>query len=118
MRRALTLALTLGVSLGATASADPGEHVSTLNDQRAVGITIYNADLALVRDRRHLTLPRGESHLALRDVSAKMQSETALLQSLTSPAKLSVLEQNFDYDLLSPQKLLEKYVGRDVDVVN
>jgi hypothetical protein len=118
LRRSLTLALTLVAALATPATADNAEHVSTLNDQRAVGITIYNADLALVRDRRHLTLPRGESHLALRDVSAKMQSETALLQSLTAPSRLSVLEQNFDYDLLSPQKLLEKYVGRDVDVVN
>ena len=118
MRRSLTLVLTLVAALATPATADNTEHVSTLSDQRAVGITIYNADLALVRDRRHLTLPRGESHLALRDVSAKMQSETALLQSITAPARLSVLEQNFDYDLLSPQKLLEKYVGRDVDVVN
>jgi hypothetical protein len=117
MRRSLTLALTLITALGATAAADTGEHVSTLGDQRAVGITIYNADLALIRDRRHLTLPKGESHLALRDVSAKIQPETALLTSITAPSRLNVIEQNFDYDLLSPQKLLEKYVGRDVDVV-
>jgi hypothetical protein len=117
MRRSLTLALTLITALGATAAADTGERVSTLGDQRAVGITIYNADLALVRDRRHVTLPKGESHLALRDVSAKIQPETALLTSITAPSRLNVIEQNFDYDLLSPQKLLEKYVGRDVDVV-
>jgi hypothetical protein len=118
MRRHPVLALTLILLLGATATAETGERVSTLGDQRAVGITIYNADLALVRDRRHVTLPKGESHLALRDVSAKIQPETALLTSLTAPSRLSVLEQNFDYDLLSPQKLLEKYVGRDVDVVH
>jgi hypothetical protein len=118
MRRSLTLALTLIAALGTTAVADTGERVSTLSDQRAVGITIYNADLALVRDRRHLVLPRGESHLALRDVSARMQPETALLQSVTAPSKLSVLEQNFDYDLLTPRKMLEKYVGRDVDVIH
>jgi hypothetical protein len=118
MRRSLTLALTLIAALETTAVADTGERVSTLSDQRAVGITIYNADLALVRDRRHLVLPRGESHLALRDVSARMQPETALLQSVTAPSKLSVLEQNFDYDLLTPHKLLEKYVGRDVDVIH
>jgi hypothetical protein len=118
MRRPLTLALIVVATLGATAAPDPGERVSSLSDQRAVGITIYNAELALVRDRRRLALPRGESHLALRDVSAKMQPETALLQSLTAPAKLSVVEQNFDYDLLSPGKLLEKYVGRDVDVIH
>ncbi|MBV8643120.1 MAG: DUF4139 domain-containing protein [Candidatus Eremiobacteraeota bacterium] len=115
MRRLLTLALGIAAMLGSVASADPGERVSTLADQRAVGITIYNENLALVRDRRHVVLPRGESQLALRDVSARMQPETALLQSLGS-GRLSVLEQNFDYDLLSPQKLLEKYVGRDVNV--
>jgi len=117
MRRSLIPTLALIGALGTIAVADPVEHVSSLGDQRAVGITIYNAELALVRDRRHLALPRGESQLALRDVSAQMQPETALLTSLTAPSSLAVLEQNFDYDLLSPQELLEKYVGRDVDVV-
>jgi hypothetical protein len=119
MRRSLipVLGLVATLTLGTTGAPDPGEHVSTLDDQRAVGITIYNAELALVRDRRHLALPRGESHLALRDVSAHIQPETALLTSVTAPGRLSVIEQNFNYDLLTPQKLLEKYVGRDVDVV-
>ncbi|MEA2665460.1 MAG: hypothetical protein QOI11_2404 [Candidatus Eremiobacteraeota bacterium] len=118
MRRALTLSLAvLAAALGTRASADPGERISALSDQRAVGITIYNAELALVRDRRHLTLPRGESRLALRDVSAKIQPETALLQSVGAPDRLTVLEQNFDYDLLSPDTLLRKYVGRQVEVI-
>jgi hypothetical protein len=118
MRRSLIPALGLVAALGTPAVADQSERVSALGDQRAVGITIYNSELALVRERRHVVLPRGESHLALRDVSAKIQPETALLTSLTAPGRLAVLEQNFNYDLLSPQKLLEKYVGRDVDVVN
>jgi hypothetical protein len=110
-------ALVLAASLCGAASATAGERISTLDDQRGVGVTIYNTNLALVRDRRHVTLPRGESRLALRDVSAQIQSETALLQSVGAPGRISVLEQNFNYDLLSPQKLLEKYVGRDVDVI-
>ncbi len=117
MRRFLITVLSLAATLGSTAVADQGEHVSSLSDQRAVGITIYNSELALVRDRRHVVLPRGESSLALRDVSARMQPETALLASVSAPGSLAVLEQNFNYDLLSPQKLLEKYVGREVDVV-
>ena len=116
MRRLLAIVLTVLGTLGA-AAADQDEHVSTLGDQRAVGITIYNSDLALVRDRRQISLPKGESHLALRDVSARMQPETALLTSVSSPGSIAVLEQNFNYDLLSPQKLLEKYVGRQVDVI-
>jgi hypothetical protein len=116
MRR-IVLATVLSASLTAAVSADTGERVSTLADQRGVGITIYNSELALVRDRRRVTLPHGESRLALRDVSAKIQPETALLQSIGNPGRLTVFEQNFDFDLLSPQKLLEKYVGRDVDIV-
>jgi hypothetical protein len=116
MRRAL-LAAVLAALLTTSVSAQAGERVSTLAEQSGVGITIYNSDLALVRDRRRLALPPGESRLALRDVSAKIQPETALLQSIGNPGRLTVLEQNFDYDLLSPQKLLEKYVGRDVDVI-
>jgi len=115
MRRSSTLALLLVVALTAAVNADAGEHVSTLADQRAVGLTIYNSNLALVRDRRQVTLPAGESQLALRDVSATMQAETALL--LSSSGSVSVLEQNFNYDLLTPQSLLAKYVCRDVDVV-
>lgn len=117
MRHFKPLALVLLVALGATAAAETGEHVSTLADQTGVGITIYNANLALVRDRRRVDLPQGESRLALRDVSAQIQPETALLQSVGAPQRLTLLEQNFDYDLLSPQKLLQKYVGRDVDVI-
>jgi hypothetical protein len=118
MPRRLVLTLALSLTLYAAAPAQTGEHVSTLADQRGVGITIYNAELALVRDRRRLALPQGESRLAMRDVSAKIQPETALLQSVDAPGRISVLEQNFDYDLLSPAKLLEKYVGRDVEVIH
>ncbi|MCM2264224.1 MAG: DUF4139 domain-containing protein [Desulfuromonadales bacterium] len=97
--------------------ASAAEIVSTLADQEEVAVTIYNDDLALVRDRRQVTLPNGESSLALREVSARMRPETALLRSLSHPQGLSIFEQNFDFDLLTPGKLLEKYVGREVQVV-
>jgi hypothetical protein len=93
------------------------ELVSTLDDQEEVAVTIYNDDLALVRDRRQVTLPQGETSLALREVSARMRPETALLRSLNQPQGLTVFEQNFDFDLLTPGKLLEKYVGRDVQLI-
>jgi hypothetical protein len=118
MLRRFSIPVALVLALTAGASADTGEHVSTLADQRGVGVTIYNNDLAVVRDQRHISLPRGETHLALRDVSAKMQPQTAVLQSLGGGEHLAVVEQDFNYDLLSPQKLLEKYVGRDVQVVH
>jgi hypothetical protein len=90
---------------------------STLQDQRNVAVTIYNENLALVKDQRQIRFASGQNSLAFRDVSARMRPETALLRSLTSPGKLAVIEQNFDFDLLTPQKLLEKYVGKNVGVI-
>jgi hypothetical protein len=90
---------------------------STLQDQQAVAVTIYNENLALIKDQRKIQIKAGPGTLAFRDVSAQIRPETALLRSLTSPGKLAVLEQNFDFDLLTPQKLLEKYVGRSVAVL-
>ena len=105
------------VSLMFSSLAFAEETVSTLSDQKEVAVTIYNEDLALVRDLRQVRLPKGEASLALREVSARIRPETALLRSLTAPGKLSILEQNFDFDLLTPRKLLEKYVGKEVFLV-
>ncbi|MBI5329743.1 MAG: DUF4139 domain-containing protein [Betaproteobacteria bacterium] len=89
---------------------------TTAADQTAVAVTIYNGDLALVKDARKIKLPGGENPLAWREVSARMQPETALLRSLDGK-KLGLLEQNFNFDLLTPQKLLEKSVGEKVRVI-
>ena len=110
-----TLIVCLLASLPVVAHAD--ELRSTLQDQRSVAVTIYNENLALVKDQRRIPFASGQNILAFRDVSARMRPETALLRSLTSPGKLSVIEQNFDFDLLTPGKLLEKYVGRNVNII-
>jgi hypothetical protein len=98
-------------------AAESDEIRSTLQDQQDVAVTIYNDNLALVKDQRKIKLKSGLNSLALRDVSAQIRPETALLRSLTSTGSLSVLEQNFDFDLLTPQKLLEKYVGKTVGII-
>ena len=93
------------------------ETTSSLADQQSVAVTIYNGDLALVKDTRKLQIKTGLNALALRDVSAQIRPETALLRSINAPGSLTMLEQNFDFDLLTPQKLLEKYVGKTVGLV-
>ncbi|WP_295882818.1 DUF4139 domain-containing protein [uncultured Thiohalocapsa sp.] len=103
--------------VGADLAAGVPEQRSTLAEQTAVAVTIYNQDLALIKDRRRLTLPAGRLDLAFRDVSARIRPETALLRDTAGAAGVTVLEQNFDFDLLTPDKLLEKYVGREVGVV-
>jgi len=99
------------------AIAGSTEKISTLADQKEVAVTIYNENLALVKDKRTLTLPAGENTLAFREVSGKMRPETALLQSKSPKQDIVVIEQNFDFDLLTPQKLLEKYVGKTIGIV-
>ncbi|MEZ5831366.1 MAG: DUF4139 domain-containing protein [Dongiaceae bacterium] len=83
--------------------------------QTAIAVTIYNNDLALVRDSRNVTLAQGENDLAFIEVSAGIRPETALLTGRGT--QLDIVEQNFDFDLLTPQKLLEKSVGQTIRVV-
>ena len=103
-------------TLASTATAQSVETRSTLSDQREVAVTIYNENLALIKDLRQVQLAGGPNALAFRDVSARMRAETALFRSVTEPGSLSVLEQNFDFDRLTPQKMLDKYVGKNVQV--
>lgn len=99
------------------AAQAPKEASTTLKDQQALAVTIYNENLALVKDTREVRLGRGDQALAFQEVSAQMRPETALLRNLTNPKDFWVIEQNFDFDLLTPAKLLEKYVGETVTVV-
>ena len=93
------------------------ESVTTLSDQQEVAVTIYNENLALIKDTRKVNLRSAENLLAWRDVSAQIRPETALLRNLTHPKDFFLREQNFDFDLLSPEKLLEKHVGQTVTIL-
>ena len=78
-----------------------------------LSLTIYTSDLALVQDHRTVETPAGRSRLELKDVSAAIRPETAELTG----GGLTVREQNFDFDLLTPAKMMEKAVGRQVQIV-
>ena len=93
------------------------ERVSTAQDQESVAITIYNENLALIKDTRKVILGQDVNRLAWRDVSAQIRPETAVLRNLTAPSKFRLLEQNFDFDLLTPMKLLEKYSGKTITII-
>jgi hypothetical protein len=98
-------------------SAQGRQDTSTLNDQTELALTVYNSDLALVRDVRSVQLPRGTFDLRFMDIAATVNPATVHFRSLTEPSRVDVLEQNYEYDLLEPDKLLRKYVGRDVTLV-
>lgn len=106
----------LGATLALGAAADTPE--TTLDDQTAVAVTAYNSGIALVRDVRKTTLPTGEVDLRFSGVAEQIRPETVSLRSLSSAGSLSILEQNYEYDLISPTKLMEKFVGQNVKLIN
>lgn len=90
---------------------------TTLDDQSELAITVYNSDIALIRDVRNLQLARGTGNLRFMDIAATVNPATVHFRSLTDPTRVRVLEQNYEYDLLEPDKLLRKYVGREVTLM-
>jgi hypothetical protein len=98
-------------------TAVAAQGTTTLDDQVDLALTVYNSNIALVRDVRNLDLPRGTFDLSFMDIAATVNPATVHFRSLSEPSRVSVLEQNYEYDLLEPDKLLRKYVGRDVTLV-
>ncbi|HEX3912156.1 MAG TPA: DUF4139 domain-containing protein [Steroidobacteraceae bacterium] len=80
---------------------------------RVLSVTIYNDDLALIQDQRDIEVKDGRQRIEFQDVSAQIRPETV---SLSAP-NISIVEQNFDFDLLTPAKLMEKAVGHEVTIV-
>src|SRR6266567_3236623 len=99
------------------ARATAGDQSTSLNDQTDLNVTVYNSNIALVRDVRQLTLPSGTFRLKFMDIAATVNPATVHFRSLNDPEKLGVIEQNYEYDLLEPAKLLHKYVGKEVTLV-
>src|SRR3954451_15364317 len=116
---AVTIAAVTFASRDSHPAAAPaaGPETTTLDDQTELNVTVYNSDIALVRDVRNVQLPAGNFDLRFMDIAATVNPATVHFRSLTEPSRVSVLEQNYEYDLLDPSKLLHKYVGRDVTLV-
>src|SRR5258708_2415593 len=100
-----------------SARAASTDQSTSLSDQTDLNVTVYNSNIALVRDVRQLTLPGGAFRLKFMDVAATVNPATVHFRSLNDPEKLGVIEQNYEYDLLEPAKLLHKYVGKEVTLV-
>ena len=110
--RLLALALLVTFVLAQTVAA--ATLAVTRETQQEVMVTVYNGNLGLVKDIREVRLPLGLTEAQFMDVAAQIDPTTVHLKSLSAPAGLKILEQNYEYDLLSSAKLLEKYVGKKV----
>jgi hypothetical protein len=103
----------MGAALIAAApvSSQPAVPPPSQTAQGELAVTIYNNNRALVEDRRLLDLPSGRSRQEFRDVSAQIEPATVTLGGV------GVVEQNFDFDLLSPSALMQKAVGQTITIV-
>ncbi|HPR63080.1 MAG TPA: DUF4139 domain-containing protein [Thermoanaerobaculia bacterium] len=113
--------LALGILCGAVtvkpaSPEEPGIVRSDASDQESVHLTVYNQNRALVNEVRNVNFPGGMVNLWFQDVASQIMPETVAIKGITG-AEFTVREQNYEFDLLSPQKLLEKYLDRDVDLV-
>jgi len=113
----IIFALVVAVGSATAAHAQATEQTTTASDRQSVNITVYNSNLGLVRETRRLTLPSGRIALRFADVAAQIRPETVHLASLLSPTAVRILEQNYEYDLLNPAKLLDKFVGKQITLV-
>ena len=110
LSRTLLVASSIAIAAPAAAAANK---ISTSTDRREVAITVYNSDFGLVREARELDLGQGRVSLEFRDVASLIQAETVSIKGAAADS-LRVFEQNYRYDLLSPETLLSKYVGKRV----
>jgi hypothetical protein len=81
-----------------------------------ISLTVYNENLALVREERRLEMKQGDATVEIQDVPAQIDPTSVHFNSRTSPDKTLVLEQNFVYDLVSDERLFDRYLDRDVQV--
>jgi hypothetical protein len=109
--RSRTLAFVTAV-IAAPAFAQTGGVIEP-NAQGDLSVTIYNNNQALVQDVRQIAIPKGRTRIEFPDVSAMIRPET--LSFAASGA--GIVEQNFDFDLLTPQKLMEKAIGQTVTLL-
>jgi hypothetical protein len=111
------LAAAAFVALAGAAVAQSGDTRSTPADQKSVSITIYNDNLGLVKDVRSIKLAKGSQRLWFEGVAAQIDPTTVHIRSVDDAKSLTVIEQNFEYDLVSPERLMDKYIGQTVELV-
>jgi hypothetical protein len=91
---------------------------STVDDQVAVQVTVYNSNIGVIKDTRTVALPLGEGELRFMDVASHIMPVTVHTKSLNNPDDFSVLEQNYEYDLMNADKLIDKYVGKKIKLMD
>lgn len=93
------------------------QDTSSSKERKDLSITIYNGGMGLVREVRTVNLPKGRTSLKYEDVASSIIPQTVRVKPLLGSKEFTVFEQNYEYDLISNHRLLEKYVGREVTLI-
>jgi hypothetical protein len=93
-----------------------GIYESTFQQRTAMEVTVYNNNRGLVKDQRQIKLPEGLVELHFTDIAANIEVSSIHLHSMTTPGQFSILEQNCEYENIEPDKLLAKYMGKEVNI--
>lgn len=112
----VSFASLLAAGIAQASAQNSAEKISSGEARKEIALTIYNQNLALIHEVRDLDLAQGFNRIALRDVSGMIKPETAIMTT-KDKSSLQVLEQNFNFDLLTPDALTEKYVGKEITIV-
>jgi hypothetical protein len=115
-RQRLGIALGLGLALAVLGSAARGQASETDDPGRSLALTVYNQDLGVVKEQRRLRIPAGIGWVRFRDVPARIDPTSVHLRA-ADDRELAVLEQNYEYDLVSSEKILERYLDSAVKVI-
>jgi len=110
-------AILIASSLMTAAAHGQGNKSLSAEERTSVDLTIYNQNFSLIREERTMNLPNGFSRIVIPDIPATIDGTSLHFMSLTSPSAVRVLEQNYQYDLVHQAKLLEKYLGKEVEFV-
>ncbi len=105
------------VAVAGIAAAAFGQAASSTGDRTSVDLTIYNQNLSLVREERTINFSKGTGTIVIPDIPATIDGTSVHFQSLTDPGGVQVLEQSYQYDLVHEAKILEKYLGKEVEFV-
>ena len=95
----------------------PAQIKQSASERTSVDLTIYNQNLALVREERTIDLLKGMNRIVIPDIPATIDGTSLHFSSLTNPDAVKVIEQNNQYDLVHQAKLMEKYIGKEVEFI-
>lgn len=124
-RTPLAVALAAGLAGSAVAAETPVQSLTVYSSAAPGALSVaalanYGIGLpgyGLVRDQRRMTITRGRSEVRFTDVASRIDPTTVSFASATDPAGTRVLEQNFQFDLVDQQKLIGRFIGTRIAVL-